>query len=64
MNAENHAADLKLNSLLAVVNICVMIPYVCMLFVSSANRYYQNPEELHCYESMLRSNPPRLPEVG
>ena len=36
---ENQVADLKLNSLLAVINILVIIPYVCMLFVSSANRY-------------------------
>ena len=38
---ENQVADLKLNSLLAVINILVIIPYVCMLFVSSANRYLQ-----------------------
>ena len=42
VSQENQVADLKLNSLLAVINILVIIPYVCMLFVSSANRFVQS----------------------
>ncbi|KAL5251509.1 hypothetical protein ACHWQZ_G017017 [Mnemiopsis leidyi] len=37
VSQENQAADLKLNSILAVTNILLIIPYACMLFVSSAN---------------------------